>query len=115
VLIEQALPQIEEKANNILDRLSGGGMSVRFLTQAAYKDKNREDLRETLDILISDGSGTRDYELFSGGEAFRVNFAIRWHCLRAGAAAGAPAHVGIDEGFAARMPHGSAWWKQSTW
>ena len=50
VLIEQALPQIEEKANTILDRLSGGNMAVRFVTQAAYKDKHRDDLRETLDI-----------------------------------------------------------------
>ena len=77
LLIEQALPQIEGKANELLDRLSGGTMSVRFQTQSAYKDKRREELKETLDILISDSAGTRDYELYSGGEAFRVNFAIR--------------------------------------
>ncbi len=77
LLIEQALPQIEEAANELLDRLSNGAMSVRFVTQAGYKDKKREDLKETLDIQISDGAGTRDYEMFSGGEAFRVNFAIR--------------------------------------
>jgi exonuclease SbcC len=77
LLIEQALPQIEEKANEILDRLSSGTMAVRFVTQAAYKDKKREDLKETLDIQISDTNGTRDYEMYSGGEAFRVNFAIR--------------------------------------
>ncbi len=77
LLIEQALPQIEEKANELLDRLSNGAMSVRFVTQAGYKDKKRDDLKETLDIQISDGAGTRDYEMFSGGEAFRVNFAIR--------------------------------------
>jgi exonuclease SbcC len=52
-------------------------MTVRFVTQAAYKDKRRVDMKETLDIQISDGAGARDYELFSGGEAFRVNFAIR--------------------------------------
>lgn len=77
LLIEQSLPQIESKANEILDRISGGNMSVRFITQAAYKDKSRDDLRETLDIQISDGAGPRDYELFSGGEAFRVNFSVR--------------------------------------
>jgi exonuclease SbcC len=77
LLIEQALPQIEEKANELLDRLSNGGMSVRFVTQAEFKDKKRDDLKETLDIAISDPAGTRDYEMFSGGEAFRVNFAIR--------------------------------------
>jgi DNA repair protein SbcC/Rad50 len=108
VLIEQALPQIEEKANNILDRLSGGSMSVRFVTQAAYKDKNRDDLRETLDILISDGSGARDYELFSGGEAFRVNFAIRLAlsevlAQRAGARL---RMLVIDEGFGSQDTQG---------
>ena len=77
LLIEQALPQIEAKSNEILERLSAGNMSVRFITQAAYKDKRRDDLKETLDIQISDGMGARDYEMFSGGEAFRVNFAIR--------------------------------------
>jgi exonuclease SbcC len=77
LLIEQALPQIEAKANAILERLSGGGMAVRFITQSAYKDRRRDDLKETLDIQISDGAGTRDYEMFSGGEAFRVNFAVR--------------------------------------
>jgi exonuclease SbcC len=77
MLIEQALPQIETKANQILDRLSAGGMSIRFITQQEYKDTKRKDRRETLDILISDGAGTREYEMFSGGEAFRINFAIR--------------------------------------
>lgn len=77
LLIEQALPQIEEKANDLLDRLSDGQMSIRFVTQAEYKDKKRDDLRETLEIQISDGAGLRSYEMYSGGEAFRVNFAIR--------------------------------------
>ncbi len=77
LLIEQALPDIEIKANELLDRLSDGTMSVRFITQSTYKDKKRDDLKETLDIQISDGAGARDYEMFSGGEAFRINFAIR--------------------------------------
>ena len=77
LLIEQALPEIEEKANDLLDRLSNGTMSVRFVTQTAYKDAKRDDMKETLNIQISDNAGIRDYEMYSGGEAFRVNFAIR--------------------------------------
>jgi len=77
LLIEQALPQIEAKANELLERLSDGNMSIQFITQAEYKDKKRNDQRETLDIRISDGVGKRDYEMYSGGEAFRINFAIR--------------------------------------
>ncbi len=75
LLIEQALPQIEDKANELLERLSGGEMYITFQTQRALK--SREDLKETLDIQISDRAGVRDYEMYSGGEAFRVNFAIR--------------------------------------
>lgn len=77
LLIEQALPQIEDKANELLDRLSDGNMSIRFATQTEYRDKKRDDLKETLDIQISDSAGIRNYEMYSGGEAFRVNFAIR--------------------------------------
>ena len=49
-------------------------MHVRFETQRETKTGN---LRETLDIIISDEKGTRPYEGFSGGEQFRINFAIR--------------------------------------
>ena len=77
LLIEQALPQIENKANDILSRLSDGSMFVRFITQKKYKNEHRFDIKETLDIQITDEMGTRDYEMYSGGEAFRVNFAIR--------------------------------------
>ena len=77
LLIEQALPQIESKANQVLERLSDGKMNVQFITQALYKDKKREDLRETLEIQIRDSAGERGYEMYSGGEAFRINFAIR--------------------------------------
>jgi exonuclease SbcC len=101
LLIEQALPEIETRANDLLERLSDGNMSVRFATQAAFKDKKREDLKETLDILISDGAGTRDYELYSGGEAFRVNFAIRLALseLLAKRAGARLQTLVIDEGF----------------
>jgi exonuclease SbcC len=108
LLIEQALPEIEEQANDLLDRLSVGGMSVRFETQKEYKDKHREDKRETLDILISDGAGTREYEMFSGGEAFRVNFAIRLALSRVLARrAGARLQtLVIDEGFGSQDADG---------
>jgi exonuclease SbcC len=65
------------KANQILGRLSDDTMRLHFETQAKYKDEKRKDLRETLEIQVSDGAGLRDYEMYSGGEAFRVNFAIR--------------------------------------
>lgn len=101
LLIEQALPQIETQANQILERLSGGNMSVRFITQREYKASSRDDLKETLEIEIQDQSGVRDYEMYSGGESFRIDFAIRLalsHILAQRAGARLQTLV-IDEGF----------------
>ncbi|MFN2113066.1 MAG: AAA family ATPase [Anaerolineales bacterium] len=101
LLIEQALPNIEAKANQILDRLTGGDMSVRFITQRDYKSSSREDKKETLDIQIRDQAGVRDYEMYSGGESFRINFAIRLalsHILAQRAGARLQTLV-VDEGF----------------
>ncbi len=108
LLIEQALPEIEIQANDVLDRLSAGRMSVRFATQRDYKDKKREDKLETLDILISDATGMREYELFSGGEAFRINFAVRLALSRVLARrAGAKLQMlVIDEGFGSQDSDG---------
>ncbi len=99
LLIEQALPEIENEANEILDRLSGGAMNIRFQTRREMR--TRDERKETLDILISDPNGLRDYELFSGGEAFRVNFAIRMALSKVLAKrAGARLQtLVIDEGF----------------
>ena len=101
MLIEQALPAIQDEANNILSQLSNYTMSVTFSTQRERKSSRREDKIETLDILISDGAATRDYETYSGGEAFRINFAIRLALARVLARrAGAQVRtLVIDEGF----------------
>ena len=108
LLIEQALPEIELQANEILDRLSDGRMSLSFETEKEYKDKNRDDKKPTLDILISDSSGRREYELFSGGEAFRINFAIRLALSRvlAGRAGARLRTLVIDEGFGSQDADG---------
>ena len=74
MIIEHTLPELEREANYILQRLTGGRMHVRFETQRETKSGTTQ---ETLDIIISDEKGTRPYENFSGGEQFRVNFAIR--------------------------------------
>jgi exonuclease SbcC len=108
LLIEQSLPQIETQANEILDRLSNGAMSVSFETQREYRDKKREDKKQTLDIIIRDGAGSREYELFSGGEAFRINFAIRLALSRVLAQrSGARLQtLVIDEGFGSQDAEG---------
>ncbi len=75
MIIESAIPEIEEEANKLLSKMTDGCMEVKFLTQREKKTDGA--LQETLDIQIIDEQGNRDYEMFSGGEAFRINFAIR--------------------------------------
>ncbi|UCG25133.1 MAG: SMC family ATPase, partial [Chloroflexota bacterium] len=106
LLIERALPEIEDDANELLDRLSGGQMQVTFDTQRQLKTSDR--LAETLDIRIVDSVGERPYENYSGGEQFRVNFAVRLALSkvltrRAGARLQT---LVIDEGFGSQDPIG---------
>ena len=75
LIVEETLPEVEERANVLLDRLSGGRTRVVLET---LKDKKTGGTKETLDIKITDAQGVaRAYETYSGGEAFRVNFALR--------------------------------------
>jgi exonuclease SbcC len=74
MLIDQSLPRVEHTANDMLDRMTGGRIHVNLATQ---RQSASGKVTETLDIRISDEVGTRDYEMYSGGEAFRVDFALR--------------------------------------
>ncbi|HVO42068.1 MAG TPA: SbcC/MukB-like Walker B domain-containing protein, partial [Aggregatilineales bacterium] len=79
-------------------RMTDGRMHVRFDTQRENKSGT---VSETFDIRISDELGERDYELYSGGEGFRINFALRialsqFLARRAGARLQT---LVIDEGF----------------
>jgi len=98
LLIEMALPEIEAEANRLLGRMTDNRMHVKIETQ---RETKKGDLLETLDINIADELGTRNYEMFSGGEAFRINFAIRIALSKLLARrAGAPLPtLIIDEGF----------------
>lgn len=101
MIIEQSLRAIEEEANELLRKVTDGRMSLRFITQKAKKAAADEEPIETLEIKIADELGGRDYEMYSGGEAFRINFAIRIAISRL-LAARAGAHLkflAIDEGF----------------
>ena len=105
IMIENAIPELEEEANRILSRVSENAMHVTLETQ---RDTRAGGVAETLDIKISDDLGTRSYELFSGGEAFRINFALRIALSRMLARrAGARLRtLVIDEGFGTQDTQG---------
>jgi exonuclease SbcC len=98
LIIETALPEIEAEANHLLSRMTDNRMHVKFETQ---KETKKGTVQETLNIAIADELGTRPYETYSGGEAFRINFAVRIALSRLLAKrAGAPLPtLIIDEGF----------------
>lgn len=100
MIIEAAIPEIEDEANALLARMTAGRMNVRFDTQ---RESQKGDTIETLDIQIADELGTRPYENFSGGEQFRVNFAVRVALskLLARRAGAQLQTLVIDEGFGA--------------
>ncbi len=72
-IISDYLPHLENEVNRFLQRLTEGRMYLKFLTVKA--DKNSE--KPTLDIIIYDRGVERRYELFSGGEKFRIDFSLR--------------------------------------
>jgi len=107
LIIEQAVPEIEEEANRILSRLTDNRCQI---TLESLRDLKAGGTRETLDIHISDEMGERPYELYSGGEAFRVDFAIRIAVSRllAQRAGTRLQTLVIDEGFGTQDAGGLA-------
>ena len=113
MIIESAIPEIEDETNNLLEKLTDGRMKVSLITQKITKTKvagGERGIVETLDIIIADEMGERPYEMYSGGEAFRVNFAIRLAISkllthRAGARL---QFLVIDEGFGSQDAPGQA-------
>ena len=113
LMIENLLPQLEAQTNSLLARLSGNQLHVQFITQKTGRSgkasaKKNPKLIDTLDILIADARGTRPYETYSGGEAFRINFAIRLALARllAQRAGTALQMLIVDEGFGTQDQEG---------
>jgi len=74
LIIENVLPEIEEEANDLLAKLTNNSTQISI---ESLRDLKSGGIKETLDIKISDELGIRDYELYSGGEAFRIDFSLR--------------------------------------
>ena len=104
MLIENALPELEQDTNDLLSRMTDTSTQVSFIT----RKESKSGATETLEIRIADNMGTRNYELFSGGEAFRINLAVRIALSkllsrRAGAEL---SFLLIDEGFGSQDAQG---------
>ena len=105
LLIEEAIPEIEQEANDLLSKLTNNQSQV-FIE--SLRDLKKGGTKETLDIKISDSAGVRPYEMFSGGEAFRIDFALRIAIskLLSRRAGTALQTLIIDEGFGSQDEEG---------
>ncbi|ACF14174.1 SMC domain protein [Chloroherpeton thalassium ATCC 35110] len=76
LLIENTVPELQQEANALLQKLTMNRMSIMIRTQKPLKTK--DEMVESLEIDISDATGeVRDYNTFSGGEKYRVDLALR--------------------------------------
>jgi len=105
MIIEGAIPEIEQEANRLLSRMTDGRLNVRLKSQ---RETLKGKMVETLDIEVADELGPRSYALFSGGEAFRIDFAIRIALskLLARRAGARLQTLIIDEGFGTQDTQG---------
>lgn len=74
MILENSSTMIETEINKCLATLSDG-FSVTINTQ--HKNKTNDNIKEVFDIQVQVGDRTRAFELLSGGERFRVAFALR--------------------------------------
>lgn len=71
---DYALPALEQEANRLLARMTDNQLYLSFKTNHLTKQGKTQ---EVLEIEVSDSAGTRPLEAFSGGESFRISFALR--------------------------------------
>ena len=78
LIIENVLPSLELEANKLLSYLTENRLSINLQIRKGRRLKNTEDFSQEIDIIIGDENGAvREYETYSGGESFRIDFAIR--------------------------------------
>lgn len=74
IIIDNVIEELTRMANEWLNEFCYESTHIRFITQ---KQDVKGGWKETLEIEIITPSGACDFESLSGGEAFRVAFAIR--------------------------------------
>ena len=77
MILENGIPLIEERANEVLARMPETRV-VRILTQREKKAGGKAGgMMERVDVVVERGGRRRGYGALSGGERFRVAFALR--------------------------------------
>ncbi len=75
-IVRSIIPIFEATATNILGQMSGGKMSVEFVTEKTLKSNSKKEVT-TLDIIINDcNTGRLPYMSRSGGERVKAALAV---------------------------------------
>lgn len=75
-IIRSIIPAFEATASNILGQMSGGKMSVEFVTEKVLKSNSKKEVT-TLDIIINDcNTGRLPYMSRSGGEKVKSALSV---------------------------------------
>ena len=106
-IIGNAVPELQREANELLNLLSDGTLTISI--ESVRRTRSGKD-KESLDITVYDGGERRPYEMYSGGERLRIDFALRVALSRllvhrAGARLET---LVIDEGFGSQDAEGRA-------
>lgn len=95
MMLDAAIPSIEDAANEVLGRMPGG-FRLSLRTQ---RPTGKNTLVDAIDVLVDPGTGgERDYGLLSGGQRFRVDLALRIGLTRV-LSAGRIRTLIVDEGL----------------
>lgn len=73
-IIGNAIPELRQEANRLLGVLTDGRLSVELELQRETRSRS---VKETLDITVWHNGSKRAYEMYSGGERLRIDFALR--------------------------------------
>ena len=106
-IIGNAVPELRGEANRLLGLLSDGRLT---LDVELLRESRSRTVKETLDISVWSSEGKRAYEMYSGGERLRIDFALRIALSRllARRANTRLETLVIDEGFGSQDADGRA-------
>jgi exonuclease SbcC len=107
-IIGNAIPELRAEANRLLGMLTDGRLTVSI---DPVRETKAKTLKDTLDITVFDAQGgKRAYEMYSGGERLRIDFALRIALSRllAHRANTRLETLVIDEGFGTQDAEGRA-------
>lgn len=68
-IIEDAIRDLESESDALLQRISNGRLSLKFVTEKSEKI--------VFEVHINDGQKSLPFSLYSGGEKFRIAFVLR--------------------------------------